>query len=82
MKKIYFGSLFGILFLSCVVAGSREHFVRGTGLGKAAFDLNCPQEQLQVTELGGGVGVTGCGKKASYFFSPTAGAWVLNSTGR
>jgi hypothetical protein len=52
---------------------------RDTGLTRAAFDLDCPREQLQVTLLapsrafdgivtctGAQVGVTGCGHHAVY----------------
>ena len=51
---------------------------------RAAFDLSCPQDKLQVTPLSNEAmdratyGVTGCGKKASYVYVPGAGA-VLNS---
>ena len=34
---------------------------------RAAFDLGCPAEQVQVLDIGGSsYGATGCGKKASY----------------
>ena len=34
---------------------------------RAAHDLNCSQDQVVVTELGGkSYGVSGCGKKATY----------------
>ncbi len=52
---------------------------------RAAFDLSCPEEKLQVTPLSNEAmeratyGVNGCGKKASYVFLPGAGA-VLNSS--
>jgi len=55
---------------------------------RAAFDLDCPEEQLQVVELGRSArGVTGCGRKASYvcLSGATASAcstWVLNSEDR
>jgi len=64
--------------VGCVVAGSRSHFVKGNGLERATFDLDCPREQLSVVELSGGVGVSGCGRKAIYVFSMDSGAWVLN----
>ncbi len=48
---------------------------------KAARDLECPEGQISVMELGGGdTGqhlVRGCGKKAIYEMNPL-GDWVLN----
>jgi len=55
---------------------------------RAAFDLDCPAEQLQIIDLGrSGRGVTGCGRKASYVCKGDAVAsacqtWVLNSVDR
>jgi hypothetical protein len=56
---------------------------------RASFDLNCPESQINVVDLGGKTkGVTGCGKKATYVetctgqkgeFATTC-SWVLNST--
>jgi hypothetical protein len=49
---------------------------------RAAFDLGCPEGELQTQELGGGAwGVTGCGKKATYVKAGPHGksSWVLNS---
>lgn len=52
-------------------------------LQRAAFDLECPQPSLTVTELGFGLnaphGVSGCGKKATYVRDPATGQWILNS---
>jgi len=37
------------------------------GISRAAFELGCPENQLQVTDLGNNaIGVAGCGKKAVY----------------
>ena len=57
-------------------------------LRRAAFDLSCPQEQLQLAGLGSNpndpykvVGVSGCGKKSTYA-NVQVGAryeWVMNS---
>ena len=47
---------------------------------RASFDLQCPSEQLQVTELDNSVaGVAGCGQRATYVYNN--GSWVLNSPG-
>ena len=40
---------------------------------KAASDLDCPQEQILMTDSGGcNIVATGCGKKAKYFVRPHA----------
>ena len=48
---------------------------------RATFDLNCPDEQIQVQELDGSFGTTiwgasGCGRRASYLM--TCGAICQN----
>ena len=49
------------------------------GIKRAAYELGCPQDQLEVTDLGSyTMGVSGCGKKAVYKQIPGAG-WVNNS---
>lgn len=48
------------------------------GLKRAAFDLQCDVKELQVTDLGSAVGVTGCGKRAAYKFVNGTG-WVNNT---
>jgi hypothetical protein len=58
------------------------------GLKRAAFELQCPKEQLELTALNGSfrsravagrqVGVRGCGKQAVYVLSAGAG-WVANT---
>jgi hypothetical protein len=47
---------------------------------RAAFDLSCPEAQIELVDAGGGgtIGAIGCGKKASYVFVSGVG-WVLNS---
>jgi hypothetical protein len=53
---------------------------------RAAFDMKCPEEQLRLTDLGGGgwaggvKGVEGCGQRATYVYQPNGNAWVLNTT--
>jgi hypothetical protein len=57
---------------------------RNAVVERAAFDLSCPADKLQITPLSSEAmeratyGVTGCGKKASYVFAPGVGA-ALNS---
>jgi hypothetical protein len=46
-------------------------FSSGTNAGpvtaRAAYDMQCPEKELQITELGGKTyGVRGCGKQATY----------------
>lgn len=48
---------------------------------RAAFDLDCPEAQVEVIELSDGVrGVKGCDKRATYVLT-CAGpcSWVMNS---
>ena len=65
------------LAVGCTFTGTQKHFQQ-TGLERAAFDLNCPADQLQVQDLGGSqIGVEGCGQRAVYVY--TGGAWVNNT---
>ncbi|MBN9162400.1 MAG: hypothetical protein J0I07_15675 [Myxococcales bacterium] len=49
------------------------------GLTRAAYELGCPEPQLEVADLGEGtIGVAGCGKKAVYKWAYSAG-WVNNT---
>jgi hypothetical protein len=80
-----FGEDLGLLILG--VAGCAASPVRtfqspnNGGLKRASFELECPEDQLAITDLGGWtVGVTGCGKKAVY--KAVAGAGWVNNTGR
>jgi hypothetical protein len=59
---------------------------------RAAFDLNCPQDKLQVTEIDDRTrGVRGCGQQVTYVESCQAiggygqkmgCTWVLNTDGK
>ena len=63
----------------CYLAGSKAHFTEA-GLPKAAFDMHCDKEKLDVTELAhGSMGVQGCGKQARYEYINGSG-WVLNAS--
>lgn len=57
-------------------------YIRGKALEslrqQAAFDFSCPAESLQLVEAGSAVGVTGCGKKASYVQNENY-AWVMST---
>lgn len=70
--------------LGCVTA---ESSFRDKGLTRAAFELSCPAEELQVDVLhrndglgcaGSQVGVSGCGKKAIYVCD-RAQNWINNT---
>src|SRR4051794_27457419 len=72
------------LSIGCVftLATSKEGFV-SSELKRASFDMDCPQEKLDVVELEGGaysavMGVTGCGRKATYKYINRVG-WVAQT---
>ena len=49
---------------------------------RAAFELQCPQDQVKLTVLAEGgvtVGATGCGRRGVYVFSQATMGHVLNS---
>ena len=48
---------------------------------RAAFDLKCPKEKLEVVKLGERTrGVRGCGNQATYIYS--GGEWVMDADGQ
>jgi|HubBroStandDraft_4_1064222.scaffolds.fasta_scaffold178087_2 hypothetical protein len=60
MKRLVLGSMVFCFFVGC--ASWQERLVP-----QAAFDLSCPEGQINVFLLNPHVaGVTGCGKKATY----------------
>lgn len=65
---------------ACFHAGmTRDAFFNDGGIKQASFELKCPQQQLEVVELGQGtVGVSGCGKRATYT-GVYRGGWINNS---
>ena len=79
------------LWLSLLASGCgstiAESF-RRRGLDRAAFELQCPPEQVELTGLGtpldskakrgSQVGVSGCGRRLVYVFMERSG-WILNS---
>jgi len=78
-----------VLVLAVAACGATHHrktmvddFTKN-GLPKAAFDLGCPSEQLEVTQLtddAESVGVRGCGRQARYEYVLSTG-WVVDTTG-
>ncbi len=57
-----------VLSSACAVTGVRYDQIMTEKVGKqAAFDLDCPREQLTVTKIDrASFGASGCGKRASY----------------
>jgi hypothetical protein len=84
----------GVLFLllatasGCATVGQ---YFREKGLSRAAFDLGCPSDHLQldyltdpenqVVSFQSQVGVSGCGKRITYVIGPN-GQWIANSAAR
>jgi len=71
------------LLLGCGAATPTESFRHpdGGGIKRASFELQCPEDQLEVTDLGSWtLGVTGCGKRTVYKMVYGAG-WVNNGAG-
>ena len=50
---------------------------------KAAFALECPEDELTITSIGGrsNAGVEGCGQRATYIYTTTNQDWFLQSRG-
>lgn len=52
---------------------------------RASYDLECPRDQLVITEIRGGLtgdrGVSGCNHRATYVFVDGTG-WVMNNSSR
>ena len=71
--------------VGCVSAATVNSNNRSELLRRAAFDLDCPEAQLQTTSLDGNAedefvhsyGVTGCGKRGTYVRD--RGRWLMNN---
>ena len=81
--------LLGLAGCCCIGAHpvTAESSFQEKALNRAAFDLSCPVNQLQTVVLtrndglgcaGSQMGVTGCGKKATYVCDRSQN-WLLNS---
>jgi hypothetical protein len=84
MKKTVGCAAFAALCaLSLFACGSSYESWRANVRTRAAFDMSCPEPQVQVVTLrenwnaGGSYGATGCGRQASYIY--TQGQVILNS---
>ena len=67
----------------CVQPGTIGDFKRPNsgGITRAAYELGCPENQMEVTDLGPEtIGVAGCGKRAIYKYTFSTG-WINNSGG-
>jgi hypothetical protein len=48
---------------------------------RASFDLDCPEDSITVTELGGDTyGASGCGRRGTYVWSCYAKSYVMSGT--
>jgi hypothetical protein len=83
-KLAVFIGLLGVT--ACGTMPLRKYF-NDNGIDRAAFEMKCPREQLQLVPLnkpldqtamyGDTVGVIGCGQRAVYLL--TQSGWLLNS---
>ena len=91
MRKFKVSAVASLAMLLAIVFGSGCVIKGGAGAlqPRAAFDLKCAENQIQVTELSGcgGIkmantrcvmGASGCGRQATYI--NVDGNWVMNST--
>jgi hypothetical protein len=68
----------GLLGSGCVFTATTWH--GGALRSRASYELQCPENQLQITDLGDQTaGVDGCGRRGVYVYDSGAGAWLLNS---
>jgi len=69
------------LATACATPNALENFrhPEAGGVKRAAYEMQCPESELEVTDLGGWtIGVSGCGKRAVYKWAYGAG-WVNNT---
>ena len=78
-SQIQRSSLFALIVLGAACGSMGKPHFQTYGMEKAAFDMQCDKEKLDVVELSSiSVGVRGCGKQARYEML-RSGEWVLNS---
>ncbi|HEX7667579.1 MAG TPA: hypothetical protein VF407_23765 [Polyangiaceae bacterium] len=76
-RAVLFATLFSLA--ACNVYTNDMQSFRDRGVPRASYELQCPKEQLEITDLGNGtMGVRGCGKQAVYKEVSGAG-WVNDS---
>ena len=79
-------SLAALLLITSLLAGCAD--LQASLRKRAAFDLQCPEASLVVTDLGGVRGVEGCGHRATYVNRCDEGSkpadaslcpWIMNT---
>jgi hypothetical protein len=65
MNRLRFKAYVRAAALGCVLAAGCSGY-RDALLRRAAFDLNCPEENLTLHDLGEARGIAGCGRRATY----------------
>ena len=78
--------LAGLTAILCVSCGHNNHATK-TVTTRAAFDFDCPPEELKLTvldtegvrNLSSQIGVEGCGKKGVYVYFASTDTWISNS---
>lgn len=82
-KAVGYSTFAAVCALSLGACGSSYETWRANVRTRAAFDLSCPEPQVQVVTLredwnaGGSYGAVGCGRQASYIYA--RGQAILNS---
>lgn len=70
----------------CVACGHDKRAVKAVS-SRAAFDLSCPKEELDLSvlatsgarKLASQIGVTGCGNKVVYVYFASTDSWIADS---
>jgi hypothetical protein len=77
------GGMKFLLALVAVLAACSAVQMNGDTLrSRASFDLRCPANELQITEIDRHTGgVDGCGQRATYIWNGPSNTWILNSPG-
>lgn len=78
--------LVGLTAILCVSCGHNKRATK-TVTTRAAFDFDCPPEELKLTvldtegarNLSSQIGVEGCGKKGVYVYLASSDTWIANS---
>ncbi len=81
LRLVPLAALFAVACASAARPVDDFRHPSSAGIKRASFEMQCPESELQVVDLGSWtVGVTGCGKKAVY--KNIAGAGWVNDTAR
>ena len=79
--------LVGLAAILCASCGHNRRATK-TVTTRAAFDFDCPPEELKLTvldtegarKLSSQIGVEGCGKKGVYVYFASTDTWISNTT--